>query len=77
MFLKFVLLFTIIFLITQNYDYYYYWARVAQLVEALHHKTLGGVLEIFEVTYSCSVYSIALGSTQPLREMSTKEYPWG
>jgi len=50
---------------------------MAQLVEALHHKTLGRVLENFQVTYSCSPHSIARGSTQPLTEMNTKEFPWG
>jgi len=29
------------------------------------------------VAYHCYPYSEALGSTQPLKEMSTEEFPWG
>jgi len=36
-----------------------------------------GSLEVFQVTKSFCVPSVALGSTQPLIEMSTKEFPWG
>jgi hypothetical protein len=61
MFMKLVSSFTIIFLISHNYDYD--GARMAQLVEALHHKKFGRVLENFQVTYSCSPHPIALGST--------------
>jgi hypothetical protein len=33
------------------------------------------VLGKFRVTYSFCAHSLALGSTQPLTEMSTKEFP--
>jgi len=29
------------------------------------------------LTFSCCPHSVGLGSTQPLTEMSTKEFPWG
>ena len=35
------------------------------------------VLVNFLVTYSFCPYAVALGSTQHLTEMSTKEYSWG
>ena len=51
--------------------------------EGLRHKTGGSgfdppeVLGIFQVACSFCPHSVALGSTQPLTEMSTKEFPWG
>ena len=35
-----------------------------------------GSLENFQVTYSVYPHSVAVTSTQPLTEMSTKEFPW-
>jgi hypothetical protein len=29
------------------------------------------------ITYSIHSHSVGLGSTQPLTEMTTKEFPWG
>ena len=53
---------------------------VAQLVEAKRQEVpgsiSGGVLGNFQVAQSCP-HSEALGSTQPLAEMSIKEFPWG
>jgi len=43
------------------------------LTSALH----GGVLGNFKVTYSFCPHSVALGSTHPLTEKTTKEFPWG
>ena len=40
-------------------------------------RFLVGSLEIFQVTYSLCPYSVALGFTQCLTEMSAKEFPWG
>jgi hypothetical protein len=40
-------------------------------------RFLVGSLEIFQVTYSFCPHSVALGSTQLLTEMSTKEFSWG
>ena len=37
----------------------------------------GRVLGSFQVAYCFWPLSVALGSTQPLKEMSTKEFPWG
>ena len=37
----------------------------------------GGVLAYFQVAYFCRPHSVSLGSTQPLTEMSTKEFSWG
>ena len=37
----------------------------------------GGVLGNFKATYSFFLHSVPLGSTQPLTEMSTTEFPWG
>ena len=37
----------------------------------------GRALGNFQVTSSFYPHSVALGSTQPLAEMSTKEFPWG
>jgi len=37
----------------------------------------GGVLGNFKVTYSFWPHSVSLGSTHPLTERNTKEFPWG
>ena len=56
---------------------------MAQLVEALRHyrRVPGSIpcraLGNFQVTYSFCPHSLAPGSTQPLTEMSIKEFPWG
>jgi hypothetical protein len=53
---------------------------VALLVEALRYKIAGsipdGVVESFH-GLNPSGSTVALGSTQPLREMSTKITSWG
>ena len=50
------------------------------MLEATHHK-MGlipcWVLGNFQVTFSFCLHSVALGSNQPVMEMSTKEFPWG
>jgi len=58
---------------------------IQYLVRNTDHKTLrevsgsipGMVLKNFQVTYSFSPHSVAPRCTQPLKEMSTKEFPWG
>ena len=37
----------------------------------------GRVLENIQMSYSFRPHSVALGSTQPLTEISTKEFTWG
>ena len=46
---------------------------MAQLVEALRYKVAGSIPEIPEICHS----HMALGSTQPLREISTTNISWG
>jgi hypothetical protein len=46
---------------------------VAQLVEALRYKVAGSIPEIPEICHS----RMALGSTQPLREINTRNISWG
>jgi hypothetical protein len=64
--------------------YYLYWG--ARWRSLLRHcatrreapgSTPGRVLGSFQVAYSFWPLSVALGSTQPLKEMSTKKVPWG
>jgi len=49
--------------------------------EALRHtqqfRFQAGSVENFQVTYSVYPHSIAMRSTQPLTEMSAKQFPWG
>ena len=47
------------------------------MVDALRHKIPSMVLGNSAVTSSFCQHLIALGSTQPLIEMSTKEFHWG
>ena len=37
----------------------------------------GRVLEHFQLTYSFCPQSVILGSTQPLTDTNTDEFPWG
>jgi hypothetical protein len=56
---------------------------VVQLVEALRYRTGGPAFDLrlgpwkFQVTYSFCPHLVALGSTQPLTEMSIKGFHWG
>ena len=54
--------------------------EVAQLVEALRYKIAGsipdGVIGIFH-WHNPSCHTMAVGSTQPLTEMSTRSISWG
>ena len=49
---------------------------VAQLVEALQYKSEGRGFDL-EIPEICHSHNMALGSTQPLREMSTRNISWG
>jgi hypothetical protein len=49
-------------------------AAVAQLVEALRYKPAG---RGFDSRWCQWMFSLALGSTQPLTEMSTRNISWG
>jgi hypothetical protein len=49
---------------------------VAQLVEALHHKAEGVAGWIPNGGHNPSGRTMALGSTQPLTEMSTRNISW-
>jgi hypothetical protein len=59
------------------YTVLFVWHVVAQFVEALHHKPkvvgsiTNGVIGIFHLK-NLTGHTMALGSTQPLTEMSTR-----
>ena len=53
------------------------WSRHCAQDGQFQVRFLVGSSEIFEVTYFFCSHSVALGFTQPLIEMGTKEFPWG
>ena len=58
---------------------FYSWSPVAQLVEALHYKSEG---PLFDSRWchresNPSGRTMALGLTQPITEMSTRNISWG
>jgi hypothetical protein len=53
------------------------WLRHCATRQEVPGSIHGRVLGKFQVTCSFCQHSVALGSTQPVTEMSTKEFPWG
>jgi hypothetical protein len=65
-----------------TFHLYLYFATAGRAVQVVAAREIpssisGRVLGNFQVPYSFYTHSVALGSTQPLTKMSTKEFTWG